>query len=56
MTRGKAAADTDNLNTNKIEESVLEPHNLSRSGNVVATADVRGNLGPARYVVQASYS
>jgi hypothetical protein len=27
--------------------------NLSRSGNVIATADVRGNLGPASVVVQA---
>jgi hypothetical protein len=26
--------------------------NLSRSGNVIATADVRGNLGPASVVVQ----
>ena len=30
----------------------LKPINLSRTGKVVATADVRGNLGPASVVVQ----
>jgi len=35
-----------------VEEVPLEPRNLSRSGKVIATADVRGNLGPASVVVQ----
>ena len=30
-----------------------KPKNLSRTGNVVATADVRGNLGPVEVVVQS---
>lgn len=33
---------------NKLQEKALEPQNLSRSGRVIATTDVRGNLGPAR--------
>lgn len=37
---------------NNVEEIPLEPRNLSRTGKVVATADVRGNLGPASVVVQ----
>jgi hypothetical protein len=35
-----------------IQERALEPINLSRSGKVNATADVRGNLGPVSVVVQ----
>jgi hypothetical protein len=37
-----------------LRERSLKPHPLSRSGNVTATADVRGNLGPAQVVVQVS--
>jgi hypothetical protein len=35
-----------------VEEIPLEPRNLSRTGKVISTADVRGNLGPASVVVQ----
>ncbi len=35
-----------------VEEIPLRPRNLSRSGKVAVTSDVRGNLGPANVVVQ----
>ena len=37
---------------NDVQGIPLKPRNLSRTGKVVATADVRGNLGPASVVVQ----
>lgn len=35
-----------------VHEFKLNPINLSRTGKVIATADIRGNLGPASVVVQ----
>lgn len=35
-----------------VEEIPMEPRNLSRTGKVIATASVRGNLGPPSVVVQ----
>lgn len=40
------------VTVNNVDEFKLKPINLSRTGKVVATADVRGNLGPASVVVQ----
>lgn len=57
MTRGHqrndaAAVETNNNRTPTItKERILEPQNLSRSGKVVASSDVRGNLGPVRCVL-----
>jgi hypothetical protein len=39
--------------SNNVEEVPLKPRNLSRSRQVTATADVRGNLGPASVVIQS---